>query len=154
MAVNPTVYTGEDATLNIKTGGSFRGHSTLAISDFSLTISRDVAEQELVGEAGNYFLAGSMSADGSLGACKLHSTAVGYLLSDMIAGNTVQISGMCGPNSLHFFLHSCQITGFDFSIGPADEITEGTIDYTLLYPYRLSTNSKELGGYTYLREVW
>jgi len=140
MAGTPTVYTGEDATVTITANSQSLTHTTLALSDFSLTISRGTAEQELVGETGNYSIAGAMSCEGSLTSCRLHSTAVGYIVSDMINGNTIQVSGSCGPNSLHFYLKSCQVTGFDFSIGTADEITEGSIDFTMLYPYKLSSN--------------
>ena len=154
-----TCYRGEDATLYIGSGGTADklSHSTLAISDFSLTLSKGVAEQELVGEKGNFFLAGSLSADGSLTACKVHTGAIGKLVNNMIVGSTISISGNCGANSLHFYLRSCQLTGFDFSIGTADEITEGTIDYTVLYPYAISaqkiSGSQSAGqGYRYITD--
>lgn len=150
MAGTATVYTGEDASVVIKNNaGTSLTHTTLAISDFSLTLNKGTAEQELVGETGNYFLAGSLSAEGSLTACKLHNTAVGYLISDMINSLSVQVSGNCGTNSLHFYLKSCQVTGFDFSIGTADEITEGTIDFTMLYPYKLSSQRMD-NAYVYI----
>jgi hypothetical protein len=140
MTGTPTIYRGEDATLYIGSGGTADklSHSTLAISDFSLTLSKGVAEQELIGEKGNFFLAGALSAEGSLTACKLHTSAVGGLVREMIDGRAISVSGNCGAESLHFYLRSCQLTGFDFSIGTADEITEGTIDYTVLYPYAIS----------------
>ena len=114
-------------------------HSTLAISDFSLTIDRGTNEQALVGEAGNYYLPGSKSINGSLTSCRLHSAALGNIVSDMIAGNTVAISGSAGPNSLTFYFKSCQITGFNFSLGDADTISEGSIDFVVLYPYMVSS---------------
>ncbi len=158
MAGTPTVYTGEDATIYLGSGGVTNklSHSTLAISDFSLTLSKGTAEQELVGEKGNFSLAGSLSAEGSLTACKMHSTAVGKLVNNMIVGCPISVSGNCGANSLHFFLQSCQVTGFDFSIGTADDITEGTIDFTMLYPYLLSSNRSTASGANYpiISECW
>lgn len=140
MGTVPVTYTGEDATISLYTNaGTQRTHSDLAISDFSLTIARGTAEQPLVGSKGNYFLAGARSIEGSLTACRIHNTALGSLIENMIDGNTIRVSGNTGTNSLHFYLKSCQVTGFDFSIGPADEITEGTIDFAVLYPYRVSS---------------
>ena len=59
----------------------------------------------------------------------------------MIDNNYVMVSGNCGANSLRWCLASCQITGFDFSLGDADEITEGTLDFTSVIPYRISVQS-------------
>jgi len=154
MTGTAKVYTGEDASVTITDNSAHAlSHTALAISDFSLTFSKGTAEQELVGEKGNFMIAGALSAEGSLTSCKLHNTAVGYLVSDMVNGNSVQVSGSCGPNSLHFYIRSCQITGFDFSIGTADEITEGTIDFTALYPYKLSAQRQDL-GYTYINDQY
>jgi len=142
MGATPVTYRGNNAKIVIASAGygSTQTHSTLAISDVSLTISRGTAEQELVGETGNFFLAGSRSIEGSLTACKLTDTGLGSILvSGLIGASNVQISGSVGDNSLHFYFKSCQITGFDFSIGTADEITEGSIDFTLLYPYKVSS---------------
>jgi hypothetical protein len=142
MTAIPITYTGEDATIWLKYGndqvGSWLTHGTLAISDFSLTISRGTAEQELVGSKGNFSLAGARSVDGSLTSCKLTTDALGILISGMIAGVPTQISGSIGTTGLHFFFKSAMITGFDFSIGTADDITQGNIDYTLLQGYMVS----------------
>jgi hypothetical protein len=140
---SPTLFTGEDATVWIRnntgtTTGGWLEDSTLAISDFSLTVSRDTAEQELVGSKGNFRLAGARSVEGSLTACKLTTTGLGSLISGMINGTGIQISGNIGSTGLHFFFKSAMVTGFDFSIGTASDITEGTLDYTLLNPYHVS----------------
>lgn len=140
MVGTPITYKGDDATIMIiDSGDTALSNSTLAISDFSLTISRGTAEQELVGEKGNFFLAGSRSIEGSLTACKLTTGAVADIVEDMIDGNAIQVSGNAGANGIHFYFKSAQITGFDFSIGTADEITEGSLDFTLLYPYMVSS---------------
>jgi hypothetical protein len=147
----PTTYTGEDAIVWLKSGpdgfGSWITHSTLAISDFSVTISRGTAEQELIGSKGNYSLAGARSIEGSLTSCKLTTTGLGILISGMISGYVTQISGNLGANALHFYFKSAMITGFDFSVGTADDITQGSIDYTLLQPYMVSGVQKT-GGLT------
>lgn len=147
----PTIYTGEDATIWIRnntgtTAGGWLSHPTLAISDFSITIARGTAEQELVGSKGNYRLAGARSVEGSLTSCKLTTAGVGSIISGMINGTGVQISGNAGANSLHFYFKSAMITGFDFSIGTSDDITQGSLDYTLLYPYMVSGVQTQ-GGY-------
>lgn len=138
----PVTYTGEDATIWLKYGGADVGgwltHATLAISDFTLTISRGTAEQELVGSKGNYQLAGARNVEGSLTSCKLTTDALGILVSGMIAGVPTQISGNFGGGNTRFYFKSGMITGFDFTVGTADDITEGTIDFTLLQPYMVS----------------
>jgi len=138
----PVTYTGEDATIWLKYGadgvGSWVSHSVLAISDFSVTISRGTAEQELVGSKGNYMLAGARSIEGSLTSCKLTTDALGILISGMIAGVPTQISGNYGGGLTRFYFKSGMVTEFDFTVGTADDITEGTIDFTLLQPYMVS----------------
>jgi len=135
----PTTYRGNNAIIAITANGSEVSHSTLALSDFSLTLDKGTVEQELIGEEGNYFVAGSMSAEGSLTSCRLNSGGIGGLISDMLGNYAVTISGSCGANSLHFYFVSSVVTGFDFSIGDADTITEGSIDFTLLHPYKVSS---------------
>ena len=39
---------------------------------------------------------------------------------------------------LSWYLRSCQVTGYDISIGDADTITEASIDFTHLLPQNLS----------------
>jgi len=148
MAQNPQTYTGKDANIKIAT----KSHSVLGISDFSLTIDRGTVEQELVGETGNYFVAGSMSIDGSLTACKLENSAAGELLKSMITGSYVVVSGSCGDNSLHFYFKSAAITGFDISIGDADTITEGSIDFTVMNPHQVTFSVLPDGG-TVIQDV-
>jgi len=150
----PTFYTGEDATIEIiDVAGTGKTHSTLAISDFSLTISRGTSEQELLGEKGNFMLAGSRSVEASLTSCKLTQAGIGTIVSGMIGGKSVQVSGNCGANSLHWYFRSCQVTGFDFSIGTADEISEGSIDFAILHPYMVSgVQHKSAAGGTYISD--
>jgi hypothetical protein len=138
MAQSPTTYRGEDASIQIEgISGTGRKHGVLGISDFSLTLDRGTVEQELVGEAGNYFVAGSLSCEGSLTACKLDNTAGGDILAHVISGSRCWVSGNAGPNSLKFFFASCMITGFDLSLGDADTITEGSMDFTVQDPQNI-----------------
>jgi len=143
----PNYYTGEDATIALGTAGAAgSGQSTFAMSDFSLTIDRGTAEQELVGSKGNFSLAGSRSVEGSLTACKITTAGLGWIVEQMIDGTVVVVSGSAGTNSIHFYFKSCQVTGFDFSVGTADEITKGSIDFAILYPYMVSSVHYKLGS--------
>lgn len=137
VATSPQTYRGEDAAIQLMGKTSAKTHSTLGISDFSITLDRGTVEQELVGESGNYFAAGSLSCEGSLSACKLDNTAAGDLLVHVISGTRCWISGSCGPNSLSFFFVSCMVTSFDLSMGDADTITEGSMDFTVQDPQNI-----------------
>jgi len=152
MTGTPTIYKGDDAVITITAAGTDRTHTTLAISDISLTLDKGTVEQELVGETGNYWIAGSLSVDLSLTSCKLHTGAVGDIVSEMIDGNTVTVSGTCGAQSLNFYFKSAQVTGFDFSLGDADTITEGSIDMSLLKPYLVSTVAYNRAGRTLISD--
>ena len=150
MVGTPTVYTGEDAAVWI----SGLTHSTLALSDFGLTLGADIAEQELLGEKGDFRMKGAISADGSLTSCRLHSTGVCKIVKNMIDGEHIWISGNCGSNSLYFYFCSCQVTGFDFTLGTASDIAEGTVNYAVLYPYKVSgIRTTEPAGTTYITDA-
>lgn len=150
MAGTPTIYTGEDASVWI----SGLSHSTLAISDFSLTLGADLAEQPLIGSKGNFSMRGAMSADGSLTSCRLHSTAVSAIVKNMIDGEHVWVSGNCGANSLYFYFVSTQITGFNFTLGTASDIAEGALDFSVLYPYKISgIRLSEPAGKSYITDA-
>lgn len=143
MTGTPTTYTGKDASVWIYSGSTAVADSAVAMSDFSLTLDKGVVEQELVGETGNYRVAGSVSAEGSLTHCKLDGTA--YLIGAVVNGYKLKISGNCGSNSLHFYLVSCAVTGFDISIGDADTITEGSVDFSVMTPYQLTLDNTHSG---------
>jgi len=152
MAATPKTYTGQDAAIKIGSGSTTLSHTVLAISDFSLTFDRSTVEQELVGEAGNYFTQGAMSIDGSLTSCKLGSGATGLMLGSIVNSYNVWVSGAVASTSgLKFFFKSCQITGFDISIGDASTITEGSIDFTVLDPYNV-TKSFGTNGSIWLKD--
>ena len=139
---SPTTYRGNDAAIQI--GG--KTHRIIGISDFTLTLDRGTVEEPLVGELGNYFLAGSLSATGSFTAAKLDNTAAGTLMHNEVKGDTVWISGSVGPNSLSFFFEECLITGYDVTIGDADTVTEASIDFSVKDPQNIKAQALDTGG--------
>ena len=151
----PKTYKGNNAVIKIAANAKSLAdltHETLAISDFSLTFDKGTVEQELVGQNGNLFLAGSMSCEGSLTSCRVHTTGVVDILADMINGKTIEISGSCGTDSLHFYFKSCQVTGFDFNLGDADTVTEGSVDFAVLLPYKINKVTHVGAGGTVVRD--
>jgi len=137
MAATPTTYTGEDAKIWLVAST----HSTIGLGDFSITIDRGVVEQELVGEAGNKFQQGAVSIEGSFTNAEWDGTVMDNTVGALINGTLVKISGSAGPNSLHFTFASCQITGFDLTLGDASTVTEGSVDFTVLDPYNIKKTS-------------
>ena len=138
----PTTYTGENAAITIAT----KTHSTLGLSDFTLTLSRDTIETELVGESGNDFRAGSLTVEGSLTATKLDNNAAGTLLEALLNGTYVTISGSAGTNSLHFYFASGLITGFEITLGDANTVSEGSIDFTVVDAHNVTKTALATGG--------
>ena len=121
-----------------------KDHATFAISDFSLTMDRGTVEQELLGQIGNFFTQGALSIDGSLSQCRFGASGNSDLLNNMVDGTGnyayVAISGQVGDNAddLKWYLTSCQITGYDITLGDADTITEASIDFVVLDPFNVT----------------
>jgi len=148
-AVTPKTYTGEDAVIQIGMGSASGMHSDFAIGDFSVTLDRGTVEQPLVGQTGNFFKQGAMSAEGSFTQAKFGTSVLDIVLKSVISGTKstrVWISGLVGPSSLHFFFKSCQITSFDISIGDASTVTEGSLDYAVIDPYNITVTPIANGG--------
>ena len=137
MATTPKTYRGNVAQIWL----SSQADSGYALSDFTLTMDKGVVEQELLGESANFFLAGSLSIEGSAMGCHVTSGGLGVILDAMLDASPIEISGNVGADSLHFHFKSCQITSFDFTLGDADTITEGSFDFSVLYPYKVSSVS-------------
>lgn len=138
---NPETYTGKDVTITMglisdyPAGGSF--HSAYAISDFSVTLNRGTVTQELVGETGDFSLAGALSAEGSLTACKLGIDSLGIMLESIIDGTPTKrmfFIGDVGAKGFGFNFKECQITGFEISVGDGSTISEGSVDFKVLKP--------------------
>lgn len=137
--------TGKDAKIWIASGGSqgmgsWKTHSLLGVSDFSLTFARGTVEQELVGETGNYFAPGSLSIDGSYTRCKVAPSGSTEDIDSIVNASYVWISGTTGA-SLCWCFASCMITGYDVSVGDADTITESSIDFIVMDPYNVTWQS-------------
>jgi len=145
-ATSPKTYRGENAAIQFKGHTAARKHSAMGAGDFTLTLDRGTVEQSLLGEAGNYHAAGSLSIEGSLTACKLDPTAAVDILVQCITGATCWISGSVGPNSLNFFFISSLITGFDISLGDADSVTEASIDFVVMDPQNINLKQLDTGG--------
>ena len=121
-------------------------HAFWGASDFSLTLDRGTIEQDLIGQAGNYHDQGSLSMDGSFTVGRFGASGNSYTLDNIVNGTGgnkyVTFSGqiaddVTGTTYLKWFLVSCQITGYDFSIGDADTITEASIDFIVLDPQNI-----------------
>lgn len=141
-------YTGKDATVYIA-GNNW---TTYGLGDFSLNLSRDTVDHDLICEEGNYTTAGALSVDGSFTAIKLAHSEAGALVQALIEGTTVEISGSVGDESLKFHFKSAMITGFDLSIGDNATITEGSFDFTLKYPYNINDVTKTATGGTLIKD--
>ena len=126
-------------------------HSEFGIGDFSLTLDKGIVEQELVGEVGNFFTQGSLSMDGSLTSVKFATSGMADFLLNLVGGadpdkyKYLAISGAVSDAEagtyLSWYLVSCQVTGYDVSMGDADTITEASIDYTVMDPFNVTYKS-------------
>ena len=125
---------------------STKNQSTWALSDFSLTFDRGIVESDLMGEKGPYTTKGSISVEGSMTAAKFATPGYSDLLYNMChfdedkykyLGVSGTISTDTDATYLKWCLASCQVTGFDFSLGDADTVTEASIDFIMLNPQDL-----------------
>lgn len=153
----PVTYTGSDAVLLIGNASASGTHSDFAIADCSITLDRGTVEQELVGQTGNYFTQGALTVEGSFTHSKFSSDVVNILIGAVVPSAAgvnpidIYVSGEAGANSLHFYFHSCQITGFDLSFGDASTVTEGSVDFTVINPQDISLTEISGGG-TYITD--
>jgi len=133
--------TGSDANICIYSGATAKTHATWGISDFSLTFDRGLVEQELVGETGNWFTFGALSIEGSYTNCKFAASGNADALLSIVDGHDLIVSGSLGTSNLSWFFSSCQVTGYDIAIGDADTISEASVDFTVMDPYRVTYNA-------------
>ncbi len=130
--------TGENASFYISANGSGYGagtHATHAVSDFSMNFSRDILEQELIGQAGNYYTYGGLSVDGSFTNCKFGASGAARALYSLVNGTHCTISGSLEDGGIAWHFKSAQITSMDVTLGDSDTIIEASFDWTLLQPY-------------------
>jgi hypothetical protein len=136
------VVKGNDAVIKIGTTDA----TTWALSNFSLNFDRGTIEQELVGQEGNYYVPGSLSMDGSLTNCRFAASGNSPFLDSIVEGAVILISGCIGTDLLKFYLNSCQVTGYDVSIGDAATITEASIDFTVMNPKDITFEGTKVSG--------
>jgi hypothetical protein len=136
------VVKGNDAVIKIGTTDA----TTWALSNFSLNFDRGTVEQELVGQEGNYYVPGSLSMDGSLTNCRFAASGNSPFLDSIVEGAVILISGCIGTDLLKFYLNSCQVTGYDVSIGDAATITEASIDFTVMNPKDITFEGTKVSG--------
>lgn len=131
--------------------GTAGTHTLFGMGEFSLTFDRGTIEQDLIGQAGNYFDQGTLSIDGSMMLSRFGASANAPILenvietSDTFKNKYLTISGGISTETdatyLKWFLVSCQVTGYDISMGDADTITEASIDFVLLDPQNIEYGS-------------
>jgi hypothetical protein len=152
MGATQKTYTGKDAEIAFYSGSTAYDSDALAIADASLTLDLGTVEQELVGENGNYYTQGALSCEGSLTAAKMGSGSTGLFVGAMVNGFQVASSGSTASSSgLKWYFKSCQVTGFDLSMGDSSTLTEGSIDFVVMDPYNIEVN-KETNGMTKLND--
>jgi hypothetical protein len=154
----PGTVTGRDAriymvshqagTLNFtSTNKAYNSYDTYGIGEFSLTFGRDQITQNLIGVAGPYTTQGSVTCDGSLTINKFGGN-FDIILENLIDAGInktstkyIAISGAVSTAEstyLSFYLTSCQITGYDVSVGDAGTITQASIDFIDMVPQCLT----------------
>ena len=132
--------TGQEAAIKI----SNTAHSVFGISEFSLTFDRGTVEQSLLGKKGNKQLMGALSIEGSLTCCKFAASGNSPMLTSIVNGTVITVSGSTDDSyKLAWFFKSCQVTGYDISMGDATTITEASIDFTVMDPH----NATYTGGW-------
>ena len=146
--------TGESAKVWIcthagSTAPSFgsKTHTLWGMGDFSITLDRGTIEQDLIGTAGNYKDQGSLNVDGSFTIGKLdtqgNSDSLNSIL-DSTGGNkyfavSANIGGtLTDATYLKVYLVSCQVTGWDTSVGDADTVTEASVDFITMNPQSIT----------------
>lgn len=130
--------TGDNAQVYI---GTVSGQ-TLGMSDFSLTLDRGTVEQELLGESANAKLKGALTVDGSYTNCRFGASGNAQALEGIIDGSVVAISGgISGLAVLQWAFASCQITGYDVSMGDSSTISEASIDFSIMNPFNVTYDS-------------
>ena len=163
----PGTVTGRDAKIYMvshnaattPTWNTYNSHDTYGIADFTLTFGADVVEQDLIGVAGPYRARGTISCDGSFTISKFGGN-MDILLENLIdtgttltASKYIAISGTVSDLAdgadnpyLNFYFASCQITGYDVSLGDAGTITNASIDFIDMVPQALTYTAGTVKG--------
>jgi hypothetical protein len=119
---------------------------TYGIGDFTLTFGSDTVTQDLIGVAGPYTARGSVTCDGSMTLSRFGGN-LDMILENLIdtgnyKGQTkyLAISGAVSTSEssyISFYLTSCQVTGYDMTLGDAGTITNASIDFMDIIPQKL-----------------
>lgn len=123
--------------------GTTKKDNFFGMGEFSLTLDRGTIEQDLIASAGNYFDQGALTMDGSFTMTRFGSSGNSDVLLSIIDGSGKNqyfcISGRIADDTtspalthLKWFLVSCQVTGYDVSVGDASTITEASIDFIVM----------------------
>lgn len=131
--------TGKNAYIYLaKTGQTLKDAAdTWALSDWSISLSKGVVEQELVAKPGNYYTAGALSVEGSFTNCRFAASGNYDMIESIVESSLLEISGGVNANdvaSLRWHFHSAQVTSYDVTFGDASTISEASIDWTILNP--------------------
>lgn len=132
--------TGEDAYFYVSSAASdhmdhqYGDQTVYGVSDFSFTLDRGIVEQELVGQAGNYFKPGALSLEGSFTNCRFGASGACTPLISIIESRKITISGHVESGELSWCFRSAQVTSYEISFGDASTISEASIDFTVLEP--------------------
>ena len=119
-------------------------HTMYGMGDFSITFDRGIIEQDLIGVAGNYKEQGALSVNGSLTISKLDTDSNSDFLNSILDGTGenayFSVSSNIGgaTTSIVVVLVSCQVTGWDTTIGDADTITTASVDFIGVNPQSLT----------------
>jgi len=112
-----------------------------------MTFDRGTIEQDLIGAAGNYKDQGSLSVDGSMTLGKLDTQGNAEFLSNILDATgtnkyfavSANIGGtLTDVTYLKTYFVSCQVTGWDATVGDADTVTEASIDFMTMNPQSIT----------------
>ena len=139
------VWITNHAAATLPTFTSTERDTWYGMSDFSLTFDRGSIEHPLIASPGNYYDQGKLSMNGSFTMGRFGSSGNSYALKSIIDGTGtskyLSVSGNVSDGTdntyLKWFLVSCQVTGWDMTIGNADTITEASVDFIVLDPQNI-----------------
>jgi hypothetical protein len=144
------------ATAPVWGNKSSYSYDTYGMGDFTLTFGSDIIDQPLVGVAGPYRTRGVVTCEGSLSLSRFGG-GMDIILENLITTGTgnypatkfIAISGAVSTAEatyLSFYLVSCQITGYDVTVGDAGTITTAAIDFINLVPQALTYGGGAVKG--------
>ena len=92
--------------------------------------------------------------DGSLTVAKFATSGISDLLLNLVDAGSIgnwkylaisgSVSDATDATYLSWFLVSCQVTGYDISMGDADTITEASVDFIVLDPQNIHYNNGKI----------